>query len=260
MMRREYAFLLVLAVCTVLTLGLVYVAAQPAGNRPEVTRGIARENRPPEHRRAVASPLELSLGLAEPAEAGAPVTLVISMSSWVPINSGMLTLRVPEIAGEPNRTEVLWAGAAAEGVAETIQYPVGILPPGQYEFAAILELTPAADNAREITLSQCLYLDVRPTVILSSNVSFEQIQRVELRQELERRIALSLQPELAIASEDAVSRALARLKAADPGLLDRRIEELKATDPDVARRILALNEQQAEPVGKSEATEHSLKN
>jgi hypothetical protein len=246
MVRREYVFLPVLGVCTVLALGLVYVAAQPPGNRLETARTIVPASRPPGHRRALASPLELSLGLAEPAEAGAPVTLVISMSSLVPVSSGALTLRVPEIAGEPNRTEVLWAGTAAEGVAETIQYPVGILPPGRHEFAAILELTPAGDNAQEITLSQCLYLDVRATAILSSNVSFEQIRRVELRQELERRIALSLKPELAVASEDAVTRELARLEAADPGLVDRQIEELKATDPDVARRILALNEQQAE--------------
>jgi hypothetical protein len=248
MVRREYVFLPVLAVCAGLTLGLVYVAAPPAGDRPEVTRDVAQASRPPQHRRALASPLELSLGLAEPAEAGVPVTLVISVSSWVPVHAGMLTLRVPEMAGEPNRTEVLWAGAAAEGVAETIEYPLGILPPGRHEFAAVFELTPAGENAREITLSQCLYLDVRATAILSSNVSFEQIQRVELRKKLERRIALSLKPELAVASEGAVTHELARLEAADPGFLDQQIEELKATDPEVARRILELNERQAVPV------------
>jgi hypothetical protein len=208
----------------------------------------------------MAAPVELSLGLAEPVEAGAPVTLAVSVSSWVPISSGVLTLRVPEITGEPNRTEVLWAGTAAEGVAEAIQYPAGILPPGRHEFAAILELTPAGDNAQEITLSQCLYLDVRPTAILSSNVSFEQIQRVELRQELERRIALSLTPELAVASEDAVARELTRLEAADPGIVDRRIEELKATDPEVARRILELNERQVAPGDEAGTTESALKN
>jgi hypothetical protein len=202
----------------------------------------------------------LSLGLAEPAEAGAPVTLGVSVSSWVPITSGVLTLRVPAIAGEPNRAEVLWAGTAAEGLAETIQYPAGILPPGRHEFAAILELPPAGDNAREITLSQCLYLDVRPTAILSSNVSFEQIQRMELRQELERRIALSFKPELAVASEDAVARELTRLEAGDPGFIDRQIEELKATDPDVARRILGLNERQAAPEDEGGTTAPALKN
>jgi hypothetical protein len=248
MVRREHVFPSVLAVCAALILALVYVAAPRAVNELRPTRDPAPPGRPPASHRALASPLELSLGLAEPVEAGAPVTLVVSASSWVPIASGVLTLRVPEIAGEPNRTEVLWAGTAAEGVAETIQYPAGILPPGRHEFAAILKLTPAGDNAREITLSQCLYLDVRPTAILSSNVSFEQIQRVELRQELERRIALCLKPELAVASADAVARELARLEAADPDLIDRQIEGLKATDPEVARRVLELNEHLASPL------------
>ncbi len=259
MVRRKYVFLLVLAVCAVLAAGVAYVAAPSSRNPLSPTRDLARDGRPPQRRAALAAPVELALGLAEPVRAGAPVTLVVSVSSLLPVSSAVLTLRVPEIAGEPNRTEVLWASPAAAGVAEAIQYPAGILPAGQHEFAAILEFTPAVENAQEITLSQCLYLDVRVTAILSSNVSFEQIKRVELRQELERRIALSLKPELAVASQNTVARELARLEAADPGLVDRQIEELRTTDPDVARRILELNERLAEPVNETATAERNAR-
>ena len=86
---------------------------------------------------------------------------------------------------------------------------------------------------------------MRPTAILSSNVSFEQIKRVELRQELEQRILAGLKPKLAIASDEVLARERARLEAVDPGFMDRAIQDLIATDPDAARRAGGLNERMA---------------
>jgi hypothetical protein len=146
-----------------------------------------------------------------------------------------------------NRVETLWAGTPADFVTQSDVYKVNALPVGQYCFTAAFEFTPSGEDAEMIGTSQSLYLDVRPAGILSSNVSFEQIQRLELRGELERRILASLKPGLAVASEEATAAELARLEAADPGFFDRKIAELKAADPDVARRILQLSERQAMP-------------
>jgi hypothetical protein len=191
-------------------------------------------------------PAEVSIGVAEIPVAGGPVTLVISASSLVPVDRGLLTLRVPQIGSEPNRVDVLWAAAPLDFVGETIEYPLGILPVGQYCFSAVLEFLPEGENTQEVALSDSLYLDVRPTGTLFSNVSFEHIERVELRRELERRIVASLRPALGVAAEDDITRELARLEAANPGFTDRQIQALAATDPNVARRIMELNEHSGE--------------
>jgi len=195
----------------------------------------------------IRGPASLSMDLAEGTAAGTPVVLQISAFSTIPVASGTVTLRIPEIGGEPNRTDVLWTGASSEAFAETAVCPVGTLPVGQYCFVAIFEFTSAGENAEDFATSQCLYLDVRPTAILSSIVSFEQIKRIELRQELERRILATLKPKFAAASEDVVAREVAALEAADPGFMDRAIGNLITTDSDAARRVAELNERVSQP-------------
>jgi len=242
MVRRVGVGIPLLLVGTILAVALIDLGGEPARNRPCVGPAVGHGGPPAQHRDdAIRLPVDLSISLAEPAVTGAPVTLVVSVSTRVPVGAGTLTLRVPPIDAEPGRTQVLWAGEPANFVMETRECAVGILPLGQYHFAAIFEFGPDAEHVEEAGLSASLYLDVRTTGILSSNVSFDQIKRLELRSELERRIALSLRPELSIASEEAVTHELARLEAADPGFLDRQIEELKATDPSVAYRIMELN-------------------
>ena len=182
------------------------------------------------------------MDLLEGMAAGTPVAIRVSASSTIPISRGVLTLRMPEIAGEPNWTAVLWTGTPAASIAETATYSVGALPSGRYCYVAIFEFTPEEEGAETMAISQCLYLDVRPTTILSSNVSFDQIRRVELRQELERRILAGLKPKLAAASEDVIARERTRLEIVDPGFMDRAMEHLIATDPDAGRRVMELNE------------------
>ncbi len=194
----------------------------------------------------VEGPASLSMDLAQGMTAGASLVLRVSASSRIPVASGTVTLRVPEIAGEPNRTDVLWTGSPSDIVAEVVEWPVGALPAGKYRFVAIFEFTPDGDDVEPGAISQCLYVDVRPETILSSNVSFEQIKRLELRQELERRIVASRKPKLAVASDDAVAREIARLEADDPGFMDRAIEGLIGTDPEVASRVSELNERRME--------------
>jgi hypothetical protein len=121
------------------------------------------------------------------------------------------------------------------------------LPVGKYHFVGILELTPDRENADKLVVSDSLYLDVRADKILSSNVSFRQIERHELYAELEQRVLKSLSPGLATADPDAMARYRELIEATNPGLIKDKIAELKATDPEVARRIMELNSTRAEP-------------
>ena len=145
------------------------------------------------------------------------------------------------------------------GCYGTAEYTVDGLPVGKYCFAAIFEFTPDQEGAQKLALSRSLYLDVRPTTILSSNVSFNHIKRVELRRELEERVVASLRPELAKAGPRKMASEIALIKAGDPGLIARKIAELRATDPEVARRIMELSQVEAETTEETGIIEKSPK-
>ena len=152
-----------------------------------------------------------------------------------------MTLRVPSIGAEPGRTELLWSGAPSDFIAEAKEYVVGPLPAGRYHFAAIFEFTPDRENAEQLVVSESLYLDVRADKILSSNVSFRQIERLELYRELEDRVLRSLNPGLATADPETMAHYRELMETANPGLIKSKMAELRATDPSVARRIIELN-------------------
>ncbi len=224
---------------------LPVVHRSPPAHASPVAGASVHQNRVHHPYGKIELPAELSISLGQGDGAGDPITIVVAASSLVPIDSGVLTLMVPGVGAEPNHAEILWAGTPADFVSETAMYETGALSLGHYCFTVAFEFMPQGDDADRVAISQSLYLDVRDTGILSSNVSFEQIRRLELRRELERRILATYRPGLNIASERDVTDELDHLEAADPGFLDRQIADLKANDPDVARRIMQLNESSA---------------
>ncbi|MEJ2705651.1 MAG: hypothetical protein P8Z79_24710 [Sedimentisphaerales bacterium] len=251
--RRSKIGLLV-TVCAVSAMVIVGTQAQrnsaskerPSSNSPDISAS-ARQGRESVPYGKVEWPAEVFIDLA-PGAAGAPVTMIVSAFSKIPAASATLRLRIPPIADEPVATEVLWTGTPSGNMAETVQYVGDVLPEGKYKFVALLAFTADREGARTMTVSRSLYLDVRPTTILSSNVSFEHIKRVELWTELEKRVLMNLRPRLAGADPQTLARERELIEAGDPGIITRRIAELKATDPDVARRIAELNWTEVGPV------------
>jgi len=75
-----------------------------------------------------------------------------------------------------------------------LEYIIPILPIGKYQFRVTFEFTQQHKESRIMKVGKNLYVDSRTDVILSSNVSFTQIKRIELKNELERR-GLSNLPE-----------------------------------------------------------------
>jgi len=191
-------------------------------------------------------PADLFVDLVQPVRSGAPASILVSASTEVVAGSGAIMLRVPPIGVEPGRSEVLWAGAGRDFIAETQEYVVGPLPIGKHKFVAILAFTPDNGATEELVVSKSLYLDVRPDEILCSNVSFRQIARLELYRQLEQRVLKDLSPGLAAADGETMARYRELVEAASPGLIDSEIARLKATDADVARRIMQLNSTRAE--------------
>lgn len=215
-------------------------------NRAPQVRDVPPRQRVPRYYGKLRLPAEIFVDLLRPERAGDPAAIAISASSQIPATSGVLTLRLPNIGEEPARTEILWTGAPSDLISETKRYVLPPLPVGKYHFVGILEFTPDREDADKLLLSDSLYLDVRADRILSSNVSFRQIERHELYAELEQRVLKSLNPGLATADPDAMARFHELIETVNPGLIKSKIAELRATDPDVARRIMELNSSKAQ--------------
>ena len=192
---------------------------QAAVDRPSLTRrhvnaDAFRGALPPGVHRKITPPAEIRIELIDAGQPGGPVALEIHAESLVPANLGSVSIKVPQIAGEPERTDVLWSDTPGALVAQSIAYVTDPLPTGWHRFTAIFEFTPAHEGAKPLLVAESLCLDVRPDTILSSTVSFAHIKRIELLGELQHQYH---------------------------GQSNERLAHLMTTSPDVAHRITELN-------------------
>lgn len=255
---------LILIICiTVLVsgaLGLVYMIGQQkhkveleaTGEHTELYQSIADTRQMPQVYGKIKVPAELSFDLVSGENPKNPVTMLVSALSLVPVDSGKITLKIPQIGEETSESVELWSGEPADLVSESTQYVVNKLPVGTYKFVVIFEFIPLGED-ETLGFSKSLYLDVRQEKILSSNVSFQQIKRIELMDELKQKVLLSLKPELQSADAQMKVREIATIESFDPGLIKRKIEELKNTDPEVAQKIRELNRIKVDTEEESES-------
>ncbi len=267
MVSRKSMFILLVTIGGISAMVLVYFVGQrcraiprrPSYIQVHLNQDKLRKSQFPESHGKIKVPAEIFIDLAQTDSIGDPVAIIVSASSLIPASSGVITLRVPQIGTEPNSTEVLWSGTPSGFVAETAEYMVDALPVGKYRFIAIFEFTPNRENAEKLVLSKSLYLDVRPATILSSNISFDHIERVELWMELEERVLMSLRSELKTAGPKTMANKMADIEALAPGIITRKIAELRLTEPDVARRIMELNRLKTDTTEGPDAAEPSQK-
>jgi len=255
-------FLLILCVTIVVlsALSLVYIRGQRnhtfeakvTSGQAELYRDIFDENKIPQIYGKIKIPAELSFKLSPSEDSEAPVTLVMSALSTIPVSSGKITLKIPQIGNEQAGSIELWSGTPSDFVSESLQYVGDTLPVGTYRFVLVFEFEPLGEEPETLAFSKSLYLDVRPTTILSSNVSFRQIKRLELMKELEKLVLVNMRPELENADTKTKAHEIAAIESFDPGLIIRKIEQLKNSDPQVARKIMELNRIEADTTGESE--------
>ena len=243
---KSSRIILILCVTIVVlsALSLVYIRGQRnhtfeakvTSGQAELYRDIFDENKIPQIYGKIKIPAELSFKLSPSEDSEAPVTLVMSALSTIPVSSGKVTLKIPQIGNEQAGSIELWSGTQSDYVFESLQYVGDTLPVGTYRFVLVFEFEPLGEETKSLAISKSLYLDVRPTEILSSNVSFQHIKRLELLKELEQRALLSLRPELKNADAK-----MAVAESIDPAIISKKIQEIRASDPDVARRMMELN-------------------
>ncbi|MHC4205352.1 MAG: hypothetical protein ACYSTT_11935 [Planctomycetota bacterium] len=256
MVSRKVVFLFLVAGVCISAMLLCYavakqnqaITAQPLEDRNYQSQEAMQQGKVPKRHTKITVPADVSIDLSETSNPGGPVTFLISASSQIPVGSGVVTLKVPPVGEIPAETLVLWSAAPSDFVAESAEYVIDALPAGEYRFAAIFEFTPDREDAEKLFASKTLYLDVRPDKILSSNVSFDQIKRIELWEELEQRVRMELRT-----SSRSIS--LQAAKPLDKDFIASRIAELRTSDPDVARRIMELNRVKTATAGESESAE-----
>jgi hypothetical protein len=256
MVSHKVVFLLFVAAVCISALLLCYVGAkqqqatptQLLDNRDCRIQDPSQQKKTPKRYGKISIPAEVSMELVDSSNPGWPVTILVSASSQIPVGSGTITLKVPPVEEIPAETQVLWSGNPSDFVAESVEYVIDALPAGEYHFAAIFEFTPDSENTGKLFASKSLYLDVRPDKILSSNVSFDQIKRIELWNELAQRVRTELRTSTR-------SMSLQAAKPLDKDIIASRIAQLRVSDPDIAHRIMELNRVKTAPARESESTE-----
>ncbi len=218
----------------------------PTPEKNDLGQGTSVRTRSPVPYGKMKVPAELFVDLIQPKQGADPVTIIVTASSSVVAGSGVLTLRIPEINGELGRTKVLWAGDSLGFMAESLEYTMPSLSTGRYHFVAVIEFTPDREGAETLVLSESLYADVRASEILTSNVSFRQLERMALYRQLEDRALANLSPRSATATMKTTARFRQQMTAGNPDLVEREIARLRATDPDVTRQIMSLNSSMAD--------------
>jgi hypothetical protein len=264
--RTTFIFLGIIAVVSSITLVCLYyngssqnIARSPDNQIPLIKDTLMPIPKPqPSLYGKITPPADIMIDLIQANKPEKPLAIVVSATSLVPVSASLITLGIPQIGNEPNRTEVLRSSNRLELVKQTTTYPLGTLPVGKYRFTAIFEFAVDAENSQELAVSKALYMDVRPTEILTSDVSFNQIERIELWDELVGRALMSLRPELMGATRKTLSGEITLMEAHDPGVIERRIAQLRANDPDIARRIMELNQAQADTIVESDLAEQGL--
>jgi hypothetical protein len=225
--------------------------AKRTGDRDVPGRGIYDKANSNRSYGKIGMPAELSFELSLEEDLKTPVNFVLSAMSKIPVSSGKITLKIPQIDNERAVNTELWSETLSDFVDESLVYTVVDLPVGTYKFVLVFEFEPLGEEPQTLAVSKSLFLDVRPTEILSSNVSFKHIKRLELMKELEERVLADIRPELEYADIKTKTNAIAAIESFDPGLLISKIEQLKTSEPDVAHKIMELNRIEAVTTGKS---------
>lgn len=195
-------------------------------------------------------PAQLTMELVESKKGEDAFKILISVTSQVPIREGIITLKVPDIENEPNSVETLWHGGPNDFTEINLEYVVTSgLPKGKYHFVAVFEFSPDKIKSTKMAISRSLYIDVTPKKIHSSNVSFKQLDRLKLKEELEDRVLREFIEE----DPNTLSPALrglriAEIRAQDPNIIEKRIAAIIASDPNIVRRIEDINRIKSETV------------
>ncbi|MBN1972758.1 MAG: hypothetical protein JW787_03915 [Sedimentisphaerales bacterium] len=260
MFKRKFLYLIVSSVLIIASIVTIYIAVRFSSmsqsdsviEQAKLVRDSRLKERLSRPYGKIEIPAEVYVDLIQPENPRKAVEIIISASTAIPARSCRIILITTQAGAETQREEILWSDKPEGLVDKTLLYKAGSLPAGRHQYTAVLEFETEGDNSKMLIASGSLFLDVRPAGILSSNVSFGQIERLELYKELEKRVLVSMKPQLRNANSKVLDKEIIALESANPGIIDRKIQELIASDSIVAEQVEELNAAIEEPVQSSE--------
>ena len=154
-------------------------------------------------------PADLKISLP-PANRGDINTIIVEAKSYIPFKTGNISLDLSSNLENYKQTNILWEGSSDSTLNLTLNYQVALLDTGKYHFRAWFEFISLQEET--IKISQNLYVNVREADILSSNISFLHIKRIELKKKIEKM-----------------------------GFSNMSIDQIQIYDPDLADEVRNLN-------------------
>lgn len=131
-------------------------------------------------------PADIGIELSQPTVPGEVAQVVVTVRSKVAFRDGSITLTVPNIGSSTGSDNTLWSGSGDSSFSSSYDYALPALPAGKYKFRSVFKFIQEGGSNKAVAIAKDLYLDVTEDAILSSNVSFGQIQRKKAAKELEK--------------------------------------------------------------------------
>lgn len=133
------------------------------------------------------SPQRIVLELNESVVSGQSLTLNTSMSAGLDFYRGSVKLLITSADGTPIGDPIeVFKGGGEAGFNSLEQVKLPALAPGRYRVQGLFTSFLNKSDLRPTISGSNLYLDVREKQVLSSNVSFAQIKREELKAQMLR--------------------------------------------------------------------------
>lgn len=128
----------------------------------------------------------IALKLNESVVSGQSLTLDTSLSALSDFYKGTAQLQIMSQDGTPIGAPIkVFSGEGSSNFDALKQVQLPPLRPGRYKVQGIFSIFSHRLDMRPKITGSNLYLDVQPKQVLSSNISFAQIERLELKKQLE---------------------------------------------------------------------------
>jgi hypothetical protein len=161
-------------------------------------------------------PNKVTLQLNNPTVSGQPLTLTGQLNSVVGFQKGFVTLILMRQGEKPYPTVVLFSGDGEVGFNQSPEYQLPDLAPGRY--IAHAEFSMLIGKTKQRPTGSKLFIEVGGEQVFSSNISFTQIERIKIKNQLNARLKRNQSNEAS---------------------------NLQTEDPQLYRQMQAINRQQA---------------
>ncbi|NQZ08590.1 MAG: hypothetical protein HRT35_15665 [Algicola sp.] len=189
-------------------------------------------------------PHKITLQLNQ-AQSGQSLSVTSKLYSLHKFSEGSATLVLTKQGEKAQMPVILFSGKGNAGFNQSTDYQLPPLAPGKYKLHAVFTVQGGNKIKNATRTGTNLYIDVKTTQVLASNISFSHIERLQLKARLDARQKLKLSNETASLRVDAPN--LYQSLNAINRIESTQINTIQA-QPSDAQKSLQLKATQKAPV------------